>query len=177
IISDVLIILGLGLILFLAGVWEALLWRTSWFQFCNYPIQAHWFGKNKKWRGLITLPLTHLFIVILLRYIAVDFLNLSTPFASFTFSEVCRYGLLVGLVFNLSELPNSFLKRRLNIPAGDESHWLFCWCDRIDSTYGTLLLLYFYFHFPGHLVGLGLAISPFLFMGTTWVRRQLGLKK
>ncbi|MEC4990340.1 MAG: CDP-archaeol synthase [Oscillatoria sp. PMC 1068.18] len=175
-LNDTLNIIWLGSALFLAGILEALLWKTSWFQFCNYPIQVQLFGENKKWRGLITLPLTHLLSVFLLQDIETTFFHFPTKIIGFSSFNILSYGLLVGLIFNLSELPNSFLKRRFDISPGDESNHFFYLLDQLDSTYGTLLLWYFYFNFPLHLIFTGVIISPLLFIGATWVRRQLKLK-
>ncbi|MEC4894069.1 MAG: CDP-archaeol synthase [Oscillatoria sp. PMC 1051.18] len=175
-LNDTLKIIWLGSALFLAGVWEALLWKSSWFQFCNYPINVQVFGENKKWRGLITLPLTHLVSVFVFQYLETELFHFPASLICFSSLNLVSYGLLVGLIFNLSELPNSFLKRRLNIPPGDESNPLFYLLDNLDSTYGTLLLWYLYFHFPLHLISTGLIVSPLLFFGATWIRRQLKLK-
>lgn len=175
-LNDTFKIFWLGLALFVAGVLEALLWKTPLLQFCDRPIQVQWFGENKKWRGLITLPFTHLLSVLLFRYLETDIFGFPVYWEALTSLNILVYGLLGGFIFNLSELPNSFIKRRLNIASGDESHPLFYWIDHMDSTYGILLFAYFCCGFSLHLVVTGLILSPFLFMGATWFRRKLGLK-
>ena len=175
-ISDTLNLLWLALGLFIAGVIEAFLWKTSAFQLLNVPIQAQWFGANKKWRGLISLPMAMLISVYLLHF--VETLIPVVPQNAILFSDfnLLQFGLLVGLVFNLSELPNSFVKRRLAIPPGDESSKMFYFVDHMDSTYGVLILWYFWFHFPLHFIVTGLIVTPLLFMGATELRKKLGLK-
>ena len=175
-LQDTFNLLWLGVGLFIAGVLEALLWKTSLFEPLNRPIQSELFGENKKWRGLFSLPLTTAIAVIFLQFIEATTVASSQNFVLFSQFNGLKYGLLVGLVFNLSELPNSFIKRRLKIPPGDESSILFYFVDHMDSTYGVLLLWYLYFHFPRHLIITGLVISPLLFMGATWLRKRLGLK-
>lgn len=175
-VSDTINVLWLALSLFLAGVLEAFLWKTSFFQLLNYPIQTQWFGANKKWRGLVSLPLTMLVSVYLLSLVESLVPALTQLTISFTNFNVLEFGLLVGFIFNLSELPNSFVKRRLNIPPGDESSKLFYLIDHLDSTYGVLILWYYYFHFPLHFILTGLIITPLLFMGATELRKKLGLK-
>ena len=174
-IPDTLNLLWLALSLFIAGVIEAFLWKTSIFQWFNIPIKAEWFGVNKKWRGLISLPIAMVISVYLLRTIEnfVAFPQNTILFSNFNLLE---FGLLVGFVFNLSELPNSFIKRRLDIPPGDESSKIFYVIDHMDSTYGVLILWYFYFHFPLHFIITGLIVTPLLFMGATELRKKLGLK-
>ena len=174
-ITDTLNLLWLGLSLFVAGVIEAFLWQTSSFQRLNFPIQAQWFGVNKKWRGLVSLPLAMVISVYLLYSVE----NLFTiPDRAILFSDfnLLEFGLLVGFVFNLAELPNSFIKRRLDIPPGDENNQLFYFIDHMDSTYGVLILWYFYFHFPLHFIMTGSIVTPLLFMGATELRKKLGLK-
>ncbi len=82
----------------------------------------------------------------------------------------------IKYIVNLSELPNSFIKRRLDIPPGDESSKVFYLIDHMDSTYGVLILWYLYFHFPFHLIITGIIVTPLLFMGATELRKKLGLK-
>ena len=175
-VSDTLNLLWLALSLFIAGVIEAFLWKTSLFQALNIPIQTTWFGANKKWRGLISLPIAMLISVCLLYLIEVLIPTLAQQEISFSQFNLIEFGLLVGFIFNLAELPNSFVKRRLDIPPGNENNKLFYLIDHMDSTYGVLVLWYFYFHFPLHFIITGLIVTPLLFMGATELRKKLGLK-
>ena len=175
-VLDTVNLLWLALGLFIAGVIEAFLWKTSVFQLLNRPIQTDWFGANKKWRGLVSLPLAMLISVYLLHFFEINSSFLSKDAIRFSDFNLLEFGLLVGLIFNLSELPNSFIKRRLNIPPGDESSKIFYFIDHMDSTYGVLILWYLYFHFPLHLIVTGIIITPLLFMGATEIRKKLGLK-
>ena len=175
-IPDTLNLLWLALSLFIAGVIEAFLWKTSPFQALNIPIHTAWFGANKKWRGLISLPIAMLISVCLLKLVEIVIPSLAQQQISFSRFNLIEFGLLVGFIFNLAELPNSFVKRRLNIPPGDESNKLFYFIDHMDSTYGVLILWYFYFHFPLHFIITGLIVTPLLFMGATELRKKLGLK-
>ncbi len=175
-IPDTLNLLWLALSLFIAGVIEAFLWKTSVFQLLNVPIQTAWFGANKKWRGLISLPLAMLISVYLLHLVEIYFLSFPEKAILFSNFNLIEFGLLVGFIFNVAELPNSFVKRRLNIPPGDENNQLFYFIDHMDSTYGVLILWYFYFHFPLHFIVTGLIVTPLLFMGATELRKKLGLK-
>lgn len=174
--QDTFNLIWLAIGLFLAGILEAFIWKTSFFELLNKPIHAELFGANKRWRGLISLPFTNVISVLLLQIIEINFRVIPDNLISFSDFNVLEYGLLVGLIFNLSELPNSFIKRRLNIPPGDESSKLFFFVDHMDSTYGVLILWYLYFHFPLHLIVTGFVVTPLLFMGATWLRKKLSLK-
>jgi hypothetical protein len=175
-IQDTFNITWLLLGLFIAGVLEAFLWETKIFQVFNHPIQAEWFGSNKRWRGLISLPLTNVFATVAFQWM--ERLIPSPPETWISFSSVnwIEYGLLAGFVCNLAELPNSFVKRRLNISPGDESSRLFFWVDHLDSSTGLLLLWWLYFRFPGELIATGIVICPLLFISATWIRKRLKLK-
>lgn len=175
-IPDTLNLLWLALGLFVAGIIEAFLWKTSIFQLLNVPIQTAWFGANKKWRGLVSLPLAMLISVYLLHFFEIFIPSFSETAILFSNFNLIEFGLLVGLIFNLSELPNSFIKRRLDISPGDESSKIFYFIDHMDSTYGVLILWYFYFHFALHFILTGLVVTPLLFMGATELRKKLGLK-
>jgi hypothetical protein len=175
-IPDTLNLLWLALGLFIAGVIEAFLWKTSPFQALNIPIQTDWFGANKKWRGLISLPIAMVASVYLLNLLEIVIPALSRQEISFSNLNLIEFSLLVGFIFNLAELPNSFVKRRLDIPPGDENNKLFYFIDHMDSTYGVLILWYFYFHFSLHFILTGLFVTPLLFMGATELRKKLGLK-
>ena len=142
-LHDLLCLIWLGCPLLLASIIEALLWKTPLFATLSYPIQADWFGSNKQWRGLVSLPLAH-WISVWLFQILENSTSLISPILLNSFNPVL-YGVLIGFVFNLSELPNSFIKRRLQIPPGDESNPIFYWIDHMDSPYGMLLVLYFCF--------------------------------
>ncbi|MGK7874686.1 MAG: CDP-archaeol synthase [Xenococcaceae cyanobacterium] len=175
-IRDILNIVWLSCGLFIAGVMEAFFWKTSLFEYFNRPIQSELFGANKRWRGLISLPLTNTISSCLLQFLEINLLPVSNDMILFSRFNCLEYGLLVGFVFNLSELPNSFVKRRLKIPPGDESNRVFYFVDHMDSTYGVLILWWLYFQFPFHLIVTGFVVAPLLFMGATWLRKKLGLK-
>ena len=101
-IPDTLNLLWLALSLFIAGVIEAFLWKTSPFQALNIPIQIDWFGENKKWRGLISLPLAMVTSVYLLNLLEIIIPVLSRQAISFSNFNLIEFGLLVGFMFNLA---------------------------------------------------------------------------
>ncbi len=175
-LQDTLNILWLLLGLFVAGLLEGVLWKTPVFEWCNTPIQTDWFGPNKRWRGLISLPLTAALATIGFQAIESSASFLPEQWIHFSDFNGVEYGLLTGFFCNLAELPNSFIKRRLNIPPGDESQIATFITDHLDSTLGLLILWGLYFHFPSHLIVTGLVVSPLLFMSATWIRIGLKLK-
>lgn len=173
---DCLTIVWLGLPLLAASVIEAFLWKTAVFEYLNYPISVRLFGKNKRWRGLVSLPIAHLISVWFFQRLEISLDISFDKIILLSSLNAFWYGLLVGFVFNLSELPNSFVKRRLNIPPGAERSSTFYWIDHMDSTYGVLLVLYFYLQPPLHLLLNGLWMAPVAFAAATWLRKKIGVK-
>ncbi|MEM9137877.1 MAG: CDP-archaeol synthase [Cyanobacteria bacterium P01_F01_bin.42] len=168
------------LALLIAGILEYFAWKTPVFQWLNVPIQRDWFGENKRWRGLFSLPLMQLAPVY--GFAAIEsyfhlaqseFLQGWTLFSNF---NLWQYALISGFIFNLAELPNSFIKRRFGIAPGEASGWGSFIGDHVDSTYGLLLAWLVIFHFPWHLVLVGAIACPLLFMASTLFRQRVGLK-
>jgi hypothetical protein len=114
------------------------LYMNGWFDRFNMPINERLFGCNKKWRGLISLPLINGI--------------LCTLYASLV-SMPCS-GLLLGVssgfFWNIFELPNSFVKRCFfSIGPGDgDKYWATYIIDHLDSTIGVVVLLYFFYEIP-----------------------------
>ena len=98
-----------------------MLWKISLFKILARPIQSELFRENKRWRGLFSLPLATAFSVSFLQLIEANIRLFSPNFVLFSKFNYLEYGLLVRFVFDLSELPNSFIKRRLKIPLEDAS--------------------------------------------------------
>ena len=101
-------------------------------------------GANKTWRGLLLMSAVSVLVVLLQKQ-----LYAIGPFRSISaldYSETSwlALGLALGLGYSLSELPNSFVKRRLGIPPGGVSRrravgqYL---VDQADSAIGGTLVL------------------------------------
>ena len=128
------------------------------------------FGKNKTVRGAV-VTITGITIGVLLQ----SFFLRSYPggaslsLVDFSNTSPLVWGLLLGSGCVIGELPNSFLKRQLDIPPGGRPSnpllrtvtWIF---DQIDSVIGVLLFASFKTSFPlltiVLLLGVGLLIHP-----------------
>jgi hypothetical protein len=108
---------------------------------------ARIFGENKTWRGLLLMSTVAVLVV----------LGQSELYRLDAFREISHVdypktswlalGLALGLSYSLSELPNSFLKRRLGIPPGgvSRSRELVQYVvDQADSAVGGTLALAFF---------------------------------
>jgi len=106
------------------------------------------FGANKTWRGIAAMTLgTALGSAIqagwLHNYESVRALELF----EYSLPKALTVGLLMGLACGLSELPNSFIKRQLDIAPGETaSGWinaLFYILDQVDFLVGIWIVLAF----------------------------------
>ena len=86
-------------------------------------------------------------------------------------------GFLLGLGFVLGELPNSFLKRRRNIPPGAPGGFHFTVLDQVDSVLGCLALLGPVWMAPPRVWLLALVLGSLMHMAFNLLFVRLGLKE
>jgi len=87
------------------------------------------FGDNKTWKGFFgMIALTALSATLFWRN-------------AFQYSYLC--GALLGFAYVLFELPNSFVKRRLNIRSGENGGFAQTLFDQADSAIGYALFMLF----------------------------------
>ena len=140
-----------------SGIFQVLWYNSSLSQQFLHPLDfgVHWrgkrlFGKNKTLRGLLVIiPATGISFGAFanLVFILPETWN-PTPW-EFSTLEYIGIGCCAGAGFMLGELPNSFIKRQLDIAPGElPTHSLglkilISLTDRIDSILGALLVLEF----------------------------------
>lgn len=133
--------------------------KFGWLSFLVRPVDAgaefrgrRVFGANKTWRGIAAMALgTASGFVIqavwLHNYESVRHIELF----EYSLARATLVGVLVGLATSLSELPNSFLKRQLDIApgaaAGGPVNALFYVLDQVDFLVGTWIVLIFVVEF------------------------------
>lgn len=108
------------------------------------------FGANKTWKGFIGMIVITAFWLAAAGWLAehipavqrlslISFEEFAPPF------NVWFFGAVWGLAYVLAELPNSFLKRRIDIPPGKNASgvkgFLFLVIDQADSVIGCVLVL------------------------------------
>lgn len=111
------------------------------------------FGENKTWKGFLGMiflgALSGILWGLFLRGRAIEELNLFYRVLPNTILWNALSGALGGAAYALAELPNSFLKRRLDIGPGKNPHGLrrifFIFLDQADSVIGCLILLRFFY--------------------------------
>lgn len=113
------------------------------------------FGDNKTWKGFFgMIVLTAVWLAaagwLASKFPAIDRLSL-IEFDDLSFPyNIWFYGALWGLAYVLAELPNSFIKRRVNIPPGKNAKglkgFMFLVMDQVDSVIGCVLVLPLFAH-------------------------------
>lgn len=130
----------------LGGIGNMIFVKTSFYKNHRKPIDngKNIFGNNKTWIGGFSMIIQVMLFQILLSY---------TPFAKYNyiyennenvFKVNCLVGLLLGMAYIIFELPNSFIKRRLNIEPGKTKNWISYLIDQVDSIIGVTIILCFY---------------------------------
>ena len=106
-------------------------------------------GENKTWKGLVGMVVLGAASFVLwsqvLQHTSLGQWDLFHERHAATLPFDLGVGALLGAAYALFELPNSFLKRRLDIAPGKEAHgprkWLFVVLDQIDSIVGIALVV------------------------------------
>jgi CDP-diglyceride synthetase len=154
--------------------------------FLEVPIHAELFGANKTWRGLVVMSIsTELFVQFFWRLWNYSIHLPLPPFG---------LGFWLGIFYVVGELPNSWLKRKMGIAAGEsavKNRWLFTALDKLDSSFsvavGNISLITAYGLDDGKHSGLSLSyLIPILFLTIqnslthwlfSWILVKLKIKK
>lgn len=143
--------------LMLAGITNMLFTKTNLYKMYKFPIDANktaWdgrriFGDNKTWIGFLSMVVFCTFFQLIC-----GLLCYTLSLEQYNDLYRCRgnsvglnliFGALVGIAYMIFELPNSFIKRRLNISAGKSGKGLigiiFFVVDQTDSMLGVMFVL------------------------------------
>jgi hypothetical protein len=103
----------------------------------TFPIAEKHFGKGKTYRGFLALPV--------LTALGSGLFGMGQASISIVENDFLL-GAILGFVYMLGELPNSFVKRKLGIQSGESAskyRFLQAFIDKLDSL--TLLAVAYYF--------------------------------
>jgi CDP-diglyceride synthetase len=141
----------------IAGVLNMVWCSTSLAPGLNRPLDNHavlrdgrrLFGDNKTWKGLLGMlvlgSLAFVLWSLVVQGSSLDQWDLFHQRHAATLPFDALVGVLLGAAYALCELPNSFLKRRLDIAPGKESagpqRWLLVVLDQIDSVVGCAVVV------------------------------------
>jgi CDP-2,3-bis-(O-geranylgeranyl)-sn-glycerol synthase len=138
----------------LAGVVHVLWLRSATSKYFCQPLDGgltfrgrRLFGANKTLRGLMVMPIAAA-VTFSAAGSAREWLPgwIAAGMWDLALGEYALLGLACGSAFMIFELPNSFLKRQLDVPPGEAPRqpWLRAICfslDRCDSTVGVMLVV------------------------------------
>jgi hypothetical protein len=137
------------------GVVHMIAVRDNWLPALRRPVALALFGANKTWRGLLLMPLLCALGAMLLWW-PEQWWQRAGAISPFAGSPLWLAGLCGGAGYVLAELPNSWIKRRLGIAAGEtpvRHRSLFLAMDQLDSAIGAALA---YLLIPGISVAVAL---------------------
>lgn len=140
----------------LAGVANMIFTKTKLYKRFRYPIDAYreingkrLFGDNKTWIGFISMIVFNSIFQIIcgLIYNQSGINNMIDVYN--TNSNTVQYNLLIGTLFGfmyvIFELPNSFIKRKLDIASGKTVSGIkgkiFFVVDQLDSMIGAMIII------------------------------------
>ena len=111
------------------------------------------FGDNKTWKGLIGYIFFNIIFMVLVGIIYkacnIEKLNFFYINHNNTLLFNILVGALLGLFYALFELPNSFMKRRLDIKPGKTikgpKKYFFIFLDQADSVFGVALVVWMFY--------------------------------
>ena len=172
----------------IAGFGQVLVLKTGLLPGLAVPLDAgvHWRGKpllgpRKTWRGVIIMT-TLSALVATTQAEAARRSGRLRSLSPFDYDRINAglLGVALGLGYCLAELPNSFVKRRLDIaPAGRANRfaWLQYLVDQSDSVAGCLIALRLFYK-PSRLeTGAAFTTGLMLHVGVDQLMRSLGIKR
>ena len=144
------------------------------------------FGDNKTWKGFVSMPLG-----TAIAFIGLELLTRSSAlvhdlcivdFQSGGFLTTgLGLGIFLGIAYCLAELPNSFIKRRLEIPPGQNvsgvKGFFFMVIDQVDSSLGCSIALAIVVPMPVIDVLVIASIGGFFHYSCAVLLYYVGLKK
>lgn len=135
------------------------------------------FGDNKTWRGAVVMIAVSAAGMLLQQAVRIRSLE---PFDYGSVNALLA-GAMLGPGFVVGELPNSFLKRRFDVPPGQQAiglkYWVFTTLDQIDSVVGCLLAICPFWVPPWEFWVAALVLCSLVHIAFNLVFVMVGLKK
>ena len=119
----------------------------------NFIDKKRIFGDNKTWKGFLGYIIFNILFAILFGFLwkitKLEHLNFFYINHPNTITYNILIGFLLGLLYALFELPNSFIKRRLDIKPGKTisgfKKIIFIFLDQADSVFGVALVVWMFY--------------------------------
>jgi hypothetical protein len=181
-------VLFLGSPLLLAAIAQGLCIKYDWLSRLKSPIdlgrsykRKRIFGNHKTWRGM-TINVVFCCLGTLIQ----TWLQVSGGLPTWLLlvdykNQALVVGILLGLGMTVGELPNSFLKRRFEIPPGESQPGMlgavFFIYDQVDLTIGIWVFLYFLIRPSPWLILWSLLLTLALHLTISSIGYLLGMRK
>ncbi|MGK0443655.1 MAG: CDP-diacylglycerol--serine O-phosphatidyltransferase [Bermanella sp.] len=160
-LTFILLALYLQIPVVIGGVLHMMVVTRNDFSFLAKPIHTQWFGANKTWRGVIAVPVLTSFGGLCLYPLA--WMSEWLFGHALLSGNFLWLGFVAGVGYILGELPNSFVKRRMGIQAGqvpeDKKYW-FIALDQLDSAIGVAIGCWLVFGIATEVVWLYIITFP-----------------
>ena len=168
-----------------AAIFHMIIVKMDCCKLLSYPLDHNYtfrgkriFGKNKTYRGVVIMILASIFFSFLYLYgvrnsVYMEEYNL-LDFENYSF---IFYGVLFGLGYVIGELPNSFMKRQMDIEVGKASNIFMIILDQIDSVLVIMFLLVFFSSFTWRLFFYGVFFYGFIHIIINYMLFLLGLRR
>ena len=142
----------------ISGILNMLFTKTNLYKNYRYPIDRNKclkdgrriFGDNKTYIGFISMIIISI-VIQLIYSLVLNLLNFESYSELYNIYENrflynLLLGFLFGFIYMLLELPNSFIKRRIDIKPGETKKsligYIFLIIDQIDSLIGVMFVIY-----------------------------------
>ena len=171
------------------GIFHGLCMKYDWLAFLKRPIDGGrlvggkpLFGANKTFRGAVAVGIGAA-IVLGVQSSLLHRVAGARRIELFDYGAVNGWllGFMVGAVAMLAELPNSFLKRRLEVAPGESGSGLagagLYLLDQVDLLLGAWLVLAWVVDVRMSWVGLSILIVVVVHQLLTWVTYALGMRR
>jgi len=150
-----------------AGIVNSVFCKTKSFSKLKVPMDGNKklsdgkriFGDNKTWKGFIGYIIFNIIFAVIFGFIWKIFKLEHLNYFYINHHNIILYNILIGSLLGISyalfELPNSFIKRRLDIEPGKTINGFkkifFIFLDQADSIFGMALVVWFFYP-----IGLGI---------------------
>ena len=163
-----------------AGIVNSIFCKSKSFKLLKVPMDFNKnfidgkrvFGDNKTWKGFIGYIIFNIIFAIIFGFIWKVFKLENYNYFYLNNSNTIMFNLLIGfllgLFYALFELPNSFIKRRLDISPGKTKNgffkYLFVFIDQADSIFGLSLVVWMFYP-----IGIGIYILSIILGAVTHI--------
>ncbi len=133
---------------------------------------AELFGANKTYRGIVV----HIVIAITVTTILWFFVPIVPLIHPVFYNSPLVLGFLYAAFYSIGELINSFVKRRIGIPAGKNTHGMQYFFDTADGIVLVGLMLALVYHVAWPVALLAFVLGCLVHIGTDALMKRLALK-